>query len=42
MRAKVIHFTTLAGAAHRYRAKVITSNPRDLLRIDPSLDTVAC
>ena len=26
----------------RYRAKVITSDPRDLLRIDPSLDTVTC
>jgi hypothetical protein len=26
----------------RYRAKVITSDPRDLLRIDPNLDTVRC
>jgi hypothetical protein len=26
----------------RYRAKVVTSDPRDLLRIDPSLDTVTC
>ena len=26
----------------RHRAKVVTSDPKDLLRIDPSLETVQC